>query len=108
MFDLTWHAQERMQQRGIRTDLVALILENGESTHAAGAVFYHVGHKDVPDHLPAALKERLEGGTVVMDPATGEILTVYRNRTANRHIRRKPRFDRPKRPTTVNDQRRPS
>ena len=94
MIAYTSHANDRMQQRGLRPSLVDLILENGRPTHAAGAVFYFVGTKDVPDHLPASLKERLIGGTVVVSRETGDVITVYRNRFGNRRIRRKPRYDR--------------
>jgi hypothetical protein len=82
------HAASRMAQRNIQPSDLSLVLRFGRVEYRAGAEFYFLGRRDIPDGMELTL-ERLIGATVVV--THGQIATVYRNRRALRAIRRKPK-----------------
>ncbi len=87
-FQFTYHAVTRMAQRNLSRADVLFTIHNGQRCHRDGVVFYFLGQRDLPEDAPSNSR-RLEGTTVVMDPQTLTIITVYRNRKALRQIKRK-------------------
>lgn len=87
-FNLTYHATTRLAQRNLTTTDVAYVLRYGQRLHRDGVVFYFLGKRDLPAAASFGAR-RLEGTTVVVDPQTLTIITVYRNRKALRRIKRK-------------------
>lgn len=87
------HAACRMAQRNLDCKDVDYIMRYGRHYHRAGVIHIHLRRKDIPGDDRADLAvARLEGATVVADPAGGCIITVWRNRQDGlRHIRRKRR-----------------
>ncbi|HWP42362.1 MAG TPA: DUF4258 domain-containing protein [Blastocatellia bacterium] len=80
------HAVKRMAQRNVSVPEMATVVSLGRVKHRAGATFFFLGRRDVPEGRMREL-EKLIGTTVVI---TGnEILTVYRNRRALSSIKRK-------------------
>jgi hypothetical protein len=83
---LSQHAAIRMAQRNVTENDLFPVIRFGRLTHAAGAEFYFLGKRNIPENLQRKL-ERLVGVTVVA--RDGQIITVYRNRLAPGKIRRK-------------------
>ena len=81
------HAEQRMAQRNICSQDIANVVQLGRIAYRAGAAFFFLGRRDVPDKRLREL-EKLVGTTVVI--AENEILTVYRNKRAISTIKRKP------------------
>ncbi len=88
---ITRHAQERMAQRGFKMAHIYLALERGQKIYAQETLFIFLGRRHLADM--GNLAERLEGLTLVIDPKTRTLLTVFRNRRFTRKIRfqRRPR-----------------
>jgi hypothetical protein len=86
------HAAVRMNQQRISRQEVELVIEHGTRVHNAGALFFFMGKRDLPETLSAADRERLEGLTVVSSPDKRIVITVYKNRRAIRDIKRKPKY----------------
>jgi hypothetical protein len=77
--DISVHAHLRMRQRGIRHDAVALALRCGRRYLTKGAEFYTLGRREKGAIMVAGFDpKKLEGISVVCDPRTREIITVYR------------------------------
>ncbi|RMG65554.1 MAG: DUF4258 domain-containing protein [Calditrichaeota bacterium] len=85
----TPHARKRMHQRGIKMADVQLALARGQRIYARDTLFVFLGRRQLIDL--GNLAERLEGLTLVIDPKTKTLLTVFRNRRFTRKIRYKPR-----------------
>ena len=67
MLKFTPHALYRMSQRNFSKDDVRFILKHGQRLHRAGAKFYLMRQKDVPQHLRNEQEySRLVGATVVV------------------------------------------
>jgi len=92
MVELTKHAGLRCQQRGFSEECLELVYDFGTQINNGGALFYFMSDKNIPDHLPGKTKEKIRGITMVVDPDTSEVLTVYRNSKAMRDIKRKSKF----------------
>lgn len=79
---LTAHARRRMEQRAISAEAILAALLFGRSVHTRGAEIYLLGRKDI--HRASQWQmtdlQRFEGVQVVC-AQTGEIITVYRNRS---------------------------
>jgi hypothetical protein len=75
-----------MAQRNVTAPDMAAVVSLGRVEHRAGATFFFLGRRYVPDDRMREL-EKLIGTTVVI--AGNEILTVYRNRRAMSRIKRK-------------------
>jgi hypothetical protein len=89
------HALLRMAQRNLGPADLAAVLRHGHTEHRAGATFYFLGERDVPEGMERAL-ERLVGTTIVIEG--GRVSTVYRNRRALSRIRRKSKWHRSRKP----------
>jgi hypothetical protein len=87
-FVLTDHAIERMAQRNLTISDVQFTMKHGQRVYRTGVVFIFLGRRDMPDDK---IKQfgRLEGTTVLLNPKTREVVTVYRNRNGLRKIKRK-------------------
>ncbi len=88
-FTLTDHAIMRMAQRGFRMADIYLALERGQYIYALDTLYVFLGRRQLANL--GNLCERLEGLTLVIDPKTNVVLTVYRNRRKLRKIRYKER-----------------
>jgi hypothetical protein len=86
---LTSHAVRRAQQRAICREDIETVVANGTRVHNGGALFVFMGWRDIPVGVAPALRDRLEGITIVMDPVSEDIITAYRNKGALRDIKRK-------------------
>lgn len=87
----TDHALTRMRQRCLSTYDVEYVVLHGQQHRCAGVVHYFLGRCDIPtnDRSKDSLR-RLEGTTVLVDPQSRRsVITVYRNRSALKRIRRK-------------------
>ena len=87
----TEHALTRMRQRCLSIPDVEYVVLHGQQHRCAGVVHYFLGRCNIPtkdqhkDYL-----SRLEGTTVLVDShSKSSVITVYRNRSALKDIRRK-------------------
>lgn len=94
MLEFTSHAHRRLQQRGMTYEYASLVMEYGTAVNTAGAVFYFMSKKDIPQNLPGTIKDRILGITLVVNPENNDVMTVYKNQNAMKSIRKKPRYDR--------------
>ena len=87
-YKLTEHASLRMAQRNLKRTDIEYVISHGQRVYRTGLVFIFLGRRDMTDdeHQERA---RLEGATVLMNPKTREVVTVYRNRNGLRRIKRK-------------------
>jgi hypothetical protein len=83
---LSKHAARRMAQRNVTSEDLLPVIRFGRLSYAAGAEFYFLGKRDLPENLRLRL-QRLVGITVVVRDC--KVLTVYRNRHSPGRIRRK-------------------
>ena len=89
-FTLTDHAQRRCDQRGIGMEEIELVTAHGKVISRQGLLFHVMREKDIPRHLPAAVKGRIKHVVVVIPTSEpGVVMTVYRNPRAITHINRK-------------------
>ena len=91
------HALCRMAQRNVSPADVKYVLQHGRRYKRAGAIHCFLGKKDIPeDDARDDAIARLEGTTVLVTPTwekgSVEVITVYRNRSAPRKIRRKVKY----------------
>jgi hypothetical protein len=84
-----------MAQRCLSADEIEYIICYGQRYHAAGVIHYFLGKKDIPEIDQKADKiRRLEGATVLLDSQEDRaVITVYRNKTVWKKIRRKARYN---------------
>ena len=87
-YGFTNHAMTRMAQRNLSELDVLYVLCHGQQLHRGGVIFFFLGQRDLPKDAPR-WSQRLIGTTVLVDPWTRTIITIYRNRKALRHIKRK-------------------
>ena len=89
---LSQHAVERSQKRRISEQEIDLVMEYGYQIYQGGALFIFLRAKDLPIHIRHKFPKNLEGTTIVMDPQSNTILTLYRNKNALRDIKRKTKY----------------
>ena len=86
-----------MAQRNLSEKEVDYICLYGLCAHRAGAVFYFLSKRSIPNQdLADASIARLAGSVVMLDKEEKEVITVYRNRQAWKKIRRKAKYYRRK------------
>ena len=73
------HAAARMQQRGIKPEIVELVLRFGRIIHARGLVFRVIGRKEVARFAEIGINLTRAEGVQVLVQADGSVLTLYRN-----------------------------
>lgn len=93
MKDLVWplteHARQRLAQRNLTAEDIALVTHFGRMTHCNAATFYFLGRRDIPRGWERRLAP-LVGATLVV--GNGCLLTAYRNRRAWSVIKRKSKW----------------
>lgn len=88
----TRHARRRSARRNVAPDAVEYVLAHGRLLHRTGAEFYFLGRRDIPPcDRCASWASRLEG-TIVIIAASGDVVTIYRNRHGLRPIARKMKY----------------
>lgn len=88
----TTHARKRASRRNVERDAAEYVLTHGRMIQRTGVTFYFLGWRDIPPaDRRASWAARLEGTTVLVAP-DGEVITVYRNRSALRPIMRKLKY----------------
>ena len=87
----TEHALTRMHQRCLSIHDVQYVVLYGQQYRCAGVVHYFLGRRNIPTNdCRKDFLRRLEGTTVLVDSLEGRlVITVYRNRSALKSIRRK-------------------
>lgn len=67
----------------------------GRTLHRAGALFYFLGRRDIPEHLAHDASVEKMAGTVLVFSADGtRLLTGYKNGSILHKIKRKPKYSR--------------
>lgn len=84
-----------MAQRGLSIDEIEYVIRYGRCYYCAGARHYFLGQRQVPQaHRRYSDYSKLVGTVVLLDSSAGEtVITVYRNRTAPKKIRRKAKYN---------------
>lgn len=77
---ITFHAEMRMNQRGICTDTLELILQFGRKIRSKGAIFYVIGKKEIQRYCQIEPKLRDMEGMQVLTSLEGSVITTYRNK----------------------------
>ncbi len=86
----TKHIGDRQQQRGLREDILELILDFGEVKNGAGAVWYCLRQRLLPSYLKGTeIAKMAEVWVVVASEDTAVIKTAYARKNPNRYIRLK-------------------
>jgi hypothetical protein len=86
----TKHISKRQRQRGLREDVLELILDFGEVKYGAGAVWYCLRQRLLPSYLKGTeIAKMAESWVVVATEDTAFIMTAYARKNPNRHIRLK-------------------
>ena len=87
---LSRHASIRASQRKFSQTEIEYVLQNGRVMRRTGICFYFLAVRDVPiadRHL--AWVQHLVGTTILLDASQEHIITLYKNKTALREIKRK-------------------
>lgn len=77
---ITDHAMLRMGQRGIKLEVLELILRFGREIRSKGAVFYVLGKKEVQKYCQYVPKLKEMEGMQVLTSNEGVVITAYRNK----------------------------
>jgi len=86
----TKHFAQRQQQRGLRKEILELILDFGCITCGTGTILYCLQQKLLPSYLKdTEISKRAEPWVIVAAQDSGHVLTAYRKNNPSRHIRRK-------------------
>ncbi len=85
----TQHARQRMNERGFTRADILLALALGKKVYADKSLYVFLGKRHLSEF--GNLAEKLEGLTLVIDPKSRALLTVYRNRRWLEKIRYKQR-----------------
>ena len=87
-----------MAQRNLSTADIAFVLAHGQKEHRAGVEAYFLGWRQLSGLADTRGVDRLEGTVVLRCPLTGEVVTVYRNRSRGlKDHRRKAKHNRHRR-----------
>ena len=89
-YHLSRHCMQRVSQRGIQADAIALTLEFGRVYRRQGMLFHVLGKRQ----LPTAFRhewERLRHTVVVLAEEDTTLITAYRSDNPYRKIHRKPK-----------------
>jgi len=89
---LSKHATSRVQQRGVRLDLLAALMANAEfsASVGSGCSVIRMNSRQLDDPELGQHRERLHGLSVILSDVTSEIVTILRPRrgSAGRRYRR--------------------
>ena len=92
------HAAQRMAQRNISIQAIKNALSFGNMIHSAGVLHYFLGKKHIPIMQRCGVEnaENYDGIVVLVDSLSGTVITVYRNKQAQRNIKRKAKYNKKK------------
>ncbi len=90
------HATQRLNQRNLKQSDVDYVCRHGSHSIMAGAIFFFLGRRNVPESDRRNAKiTRLIGTTVLLDSHDATtVLTAYRNPDAPKRDRRKAKYNR--------------
>ena len=86
------HARRRCVQRNIEPEAVEMARQYGRKIHRTGVIFYFLGMRDIPASLRQHDRCRRMEGTTVVAAGDGEVITVYRNPSGLRKIKKKAKY----------------
>ena len=86
---LSRHAKLRSSHRNLSDDDISLVLKFGQKEYRTGACFYFLGQRNLPKSLRADNRYAKLVGTVLIVSHDGTIITLYRDPTALKKIRKK-------------------
>jgi hypothetical protein len=78
---MTHHAADRMMHRGIRTEVIELVMDYGRMVFTRGAMVFAVGRKEIQKYLEEGIDLSICNGVHIVCSINGAVLTVYRNRS---------------------------
>jgi hypothetical protein len=78
---MTHHAAARMTHRGIRTEVIELVMDYGRMVFTRGAVVFAIGRKEIERYLKDGIDLSICDGVHIVCSIDGAVLTVYRNRS---------------------------
>lgn len=81
------HALFRASQRGLNDDEISFVFHFGRRIHRTGIRFVFLGQRDIPEQYRRS-HGYLSGATILVT-SDGTVLTVYKNQTALRTIKKK-------------------
>lgn len=85
------HGSVRMEQRGIKTDMVSLVLSQGQIIRKQGLRYYYVPKSSATD-WERKDREAVRDLVVITDKSGSQLITCYRNPQAVKAIKRKTKW----------------
>lgn len=85
---LSRHSKERLTQRGIEIDKLAIAFQYGEVFMKQGMIFYVLGENNIPE-LYKNQCSRLKNIVIVCNGKNDEVITCYRCSEPFKHIKLK-------------------
>ena len=82
------HAAERQKQRGLRQEILDLILTFGHVDDGSQAAWYTIRTRELSTEAQKLL-EKAQRWVVVASPDESTVITTYPNSHPSRHVRRK-------------------
>jgi hypothetical protein len=84
------HAQERLQQRGLRWELVEFLLYYGETRLGSGALWCFLKEDSLPTDLRGAkIVEHARRWVLVLSEDGGTVVTAYARNDVSNHVKHK-------------------
>jgi len=77
--ELSRHARQRMEKRGIREGVIETVIRYGRCYLERGAEIYVVGSKEIRRHRKEGIDLSRLNGIHVVCAADGTVMTAYRN-----------------------------
>ncbi|MFC1878920.1 hypothetical protein ACFLZW_03305 [Chloroflexota bacterium] len=95
MVNFSKHALVRMSQNALSQDEIHYVITHGQRFDKAGAMFFYLRKRDIPDWDRLDDRwMRLAGTAVILTKDERLVITVWRNQSRGlRHIKRKPRYE---------------
>ncbi|MFN3999685.1 DUF4258 domain-containing protein [Algoriphagus sp.] len=90
-FRLSRHGSVRMEQRGIKADMVRLVLSQGQVIRKQGLRYYYVP-KSFATNWERKEQEAVRDLIVITDKSGAQLITCYRNPQAVKAIKRKTKY----------------
>lgn len=92
------HAQERLQQRGLRREIVDLLLDYGETRLGSGALWCFLRENSLPTYLRGIkIVELARPWVLVLSEDGSTVVTAYARDDVSKHVKYKSRQPRRRR-----------
>lgn len=88
-YEKTKHLEKRISQRNFNDVFIQTVVDYGKAYFKQGLIFYVLGDKNAPSHLPVQEQKRFQNIVVVVDGNQSHILTAYRSKNPFKHIKKK-------------------